>query len=516
MNSIIVARNAEVGTPPRGEIGAILSRRKWQTLIMFVLIVAVVTVATLRMPKQYKTRMKILVKNERANMVVSAGINAPPAPPREVSETEINTEIELLNSNDLLHQVVTASGLGKLEITGGTSAGQRQQLALENAVKRLQHELKISPVRKSNVIEIKYTAGNPHQAVAVLRQLAVSYLEAHLRVHRDPGTHEFFSNQADHYQSDLKDAETRLTDFSVKNNTVLFAQQKEDLLRRASESSSMLLAADTGILEYTRKLAEARDQMAAAEPRVITQNRTLSSQTSVERLGTMLVELQNRRTQLLSKYRSDDRVVEEVSQEVNDTRAALQEAKSLTGSDQTTDVNPIGQTLALEIAKEQVELAGLEARHQALSQQTNSYRMQLSKLGNSTMEYDDLIRGQKEAEDNYLLYARKTEEARIADSLDQRKIANVTVAENPVEPQSPSEPNVPMNLACGTLFAAFVSLGIAFSADYFSQRFSLVATDSRPGAGPATGAQPSLGTVEKPADLESLTGLPVLATIRRF
>src|SRR3954470_4163531 len=91
--------NERGGRTPLGEIGAILVRRKWQILIMFFLIVGAVATVTFMMPKQYETRMKILVRNERANMIVSAGINTS-SPPREVSEAEINTEIELLNNND--------------------------------------------------------------------------------------------------------------------------------------------------------------------------------------------------------------------------------------------------------------------------------------------------------------------------------------------------------------------------------------------------------------------------------
>ena len=57
------------------DLAAILARRKWQTLITFVLIVAAVGAGTLLMPKQYETRMKVLVKNERADMIVSADRN---------------------------------------------------------------------------------------------------------------------------------------------------------------------------------------------------------------------------------------------------------------------------------------------------------------------------------------------------------------------------------------------------------------------------------------------------------
>src|SRR5437588_10228408 len=96
---------------PLGEIGAILLRRKWQILITFFLIVVGITAKTVITPKLYQARMKILVKNDRAGIVVSASSNDQSLFPGEVSETQINTEIELLSNNDLLSQVAIASGL---------------------------------------------------------------------------------------------------------------------------------------------------------------------------------------------------------------------------------------------------------------------------------------------------------------------------------------------------------------------------------------------------------------------
>src|ERR1019366_4136811 len=138
---------------PFAELGAILSRRKWQIVITFLLIAGGVAAATFMMPKQYEAYMKILVKNERADMVVSAGSNAQSSYQGEVSETQINTEIELLNSADLLRQVVVMSGLEKLETSSATPAADRQQVAIEKAVRRLDHDLKISPVRKADIID---------------------------------------------------------------------------------------------------------------------------------------------------------------------------------------------------------------------------------------------------------------------------------------------------------------------------------------------------------------------------
>jgi uncharacterized protein involved in exopolysaccharide biosynthesis len=470
------------------ELAAILARRKWQILITFLLVFVGVAAGTLLMPKQYETRMKVLVKNERADVIVSADRNNTSGYRGEVGEFQINSEIELLTNNNLLQQVVTRCGLDQLQHVADSGPSDRHSIAIEKAVKRLQRDLKVSPVRKANIIQVEYADTSPRRAVAVLATLADLYLESHLKVHGTPGTFEFFKGQADRYQRELQEAESNLSDFRRRENIVMLAQQKDVMLQKAAESESALLQTEAAIGEYTRKTADTRRQLDAAQPRLLTQSRTLSNQYSVERLHTMLAELQNRRTLLLVKFRPEDRLVLEADQEIADTQAALAQAAKLTGLDQATDVNPVHQALEIDLARQQEELAGLGSRREALARQTGAYRRQMVRLADATAAFDDLVRTQKEAEDNYLLYAKKTEEARIGESLDQQKIANVAIAETPTQPHLPSKPNVALNLALGFFLAAFLILGVAFAAEYFRD------------------------TVEQPRELEELTGLPVLAT----
>jgi uncharacterized protein involved in exopolysaccharide biosynthesis len=491
------------------DIAAILFRRKWQIASTFLFVVFAITAATLLMPKQYESHMKILVKNERADMIVSAGGGDGSGYHGEVSETEINSEIELLNGNNLLQQVVTKCDLARLESGDGAVGDERLSVTSERAITRLQHDLKITPVRKANIIQISYSARNPHQAAAVLRQLAQSYLEEHLKVHSTPGTYQFFSSQAVHYQTELQDAEAKLEQFRQQHQIVMLAQQEDAVLQKASESEAALMQADAAIGEYTDKVADVGRQLAAAPSRVVTQNRTMPNQYSVEHLSAMLAELQNRRTQLVAKFRPDDRLVQEAEKEIDDTRAALEKATSLTASEETSDINPVHQTLEMDMAKQRAELAGVQARRQTLAKQLQSYRGQLMALGNATGEYDDLTRAQKKAEENYLLYAKKTEEARIAESLDQQKIANVAIAEPPTEPHLPSKPHVKTNLSLGVLLAGFLSLGMAFCAEYLQQPKQALQVNTQPRLGPGH----LIGTVEQLSDLETLTGLPVLATV---
>jgi uncharacterized protein involved in exopolysaccharide biosynthesis len=212
----------------------------------------------------------------------------------------------------------------------------------------------------------------------------------------------------------------------------------------------------------------------------------------------MLAELQNHRTSLLANFRADDRMVLEVDQEIADTKASLAKATDLTAVEQSTDVNPVRQTLEVDLAKQEAELAGLQDRREVLARQSWIYRQKLTKLGNDTAANEDLVRAQKEAEENYLLYAKKAEEARIAESLDQQKIANVAIAETPTVPHLPSKPNVTLNLSLGLVLGVFLSLGLAFATEYFS-----------------SGPGPEGETVAHASDLEEVTGLPVLATAYR-
>jgi len=464
------------------EISKILHRHRLLILATFFLTIAVVVACTLVIPKQYETRMKVLVRNERADMIVSPDRNGASDFRSEVSEAQINSEVELLTSDNLLRDVVAKCRLDNQQHAAEPA------VAIEKALKRLHSNLKVTPVHKANIILVKYTDTDQRRAVAVLASLSNLYLEEHLKVHGTPGSYQFFKGQAERYRQELEYAESSLADFRRRENIVMPAQQTDVILQKAAEAESALMQVDAAISEYTQKIAGIQRQLAAAPARVVTQSRTLSNQYSVERLSTMLAELQNRRTQLITKFRPEDRMVQEVDQEIANTRTALERAIQLTGQDEATDINPVYQALEIDLGKAKAELAGLHSRRQTLATQTAAYHAQTMKLANATAGFDDFVRTQKEAEDNYSLYAKKAEEARIAELLDQQKIANVTIAETPVEPRLPSTPNVKLNIAMGCVLALFLSLGAAFGAERFRE------------------------TIERPEELEQLTGLPVLAT----
>src|SRR5438477_12791090 len=448
-----------------------LFRRRTLVLSIFLIVVVGTAIVTFLLPNKDESRTKILVKNQRVDVAITAeqtGGAPPPTVENEVSENQINSEIECLTSKDLLTQVVKECGLAKAE-TGLFGRSRAEILREESAVNRLTKDLTITPARKANVISITYASNSPDLSASVLQKLGEHYLEKHLKLNHPTGATDFFKDKADEYETQLRQAEQRLTDFQQSNNLVVLSQQKDLTLQKTAEAKSKMLESETALKETTDRIARIEQQLAAMPKRVVTQSRQLPNQYSAERLNTMIVELQNKRTQLLTKFRPDDRLVREVDDQIRTTRDALAHAEQKTSVEESTDLNPLRQTLETELSRARLDQAGAKARRDTLAGQLGQYDDSLKKLEGDTAKHDDLERQKKEAEDNYQLYAKKREEARIADELDRQKITNVSIAEAATVPQLPSSPNRPVNLLLGVFLAAFLSLGTVFSAEMLSE-----------------------------------------------
>jgi uncharacterized protein involved in exopolysaccharide biosynthesis len=463
----------------------VVFRHKWMIALTFGTTVIAAILLAMLLPDQYESRMKILVKKNRVEAPVTAEKTDTSFDTNEISESQINSEISLLKSRDLLEQIVKNTDLA-LEESATTKPTAQDA---EKALNKLEKDLIVAPVKKANIIEVSYTSKSPETAAKVLSQLSQLYLDKHIKLHSPPGTYEFFKTQADQYQKDLRNAEQRYSSFQKKSGVVAIDQQKGLGLNKFTETQARLSDLNGQIKETDKRIAEIEKQLARTQPRVSTQSRIVPNQQSVERFSTMLVELRNRRTQLLTKFQPDDRLVKEVDEQIRTTTEALAKASQTTYSESATDVNPLRQALEAELNKARVEQAGRYPVRENLAAQVRLYQEQLERLKGATVVNDDLTRQVKQADETYRLYAQKQEESRISDELDKQKISNVSILEAPTEPRVPSKTNRPLTVVLGAAMGLLLGLGCAVVAEFFRE------------------------TVHTPGELEALTGFPVIATL---
>lgn len=421
--------------------------------------IAIAGLLTTVMPRRYEATMKFLVNNERADLVITPE-KAPAYTSRaDVTETEVNSEIELLKSQDLLENVVRDTRLynsGKNEITNPS------RLTIARALRTLQRDLKIEAVRKTNIVNVSYRAPDPDVAVNVLRDLGDRYLTAHLAAHSTPGTYKFFTEQVERYSLQLTRVRAALGVFHRQKQLFSLPQQQSAAVEQLASVEARLKTTNAEIAEQQARLSENQIQLAALPERVTTQVRSMPNQYAVEHLQSLLADLRNKRIDLAMKFKPGDRFLVEIDSQISATEQQLADIQTHSAAEQTTDLDTLHQSLKADSARGVIALKALEARRTELGSMHASYLAQLDSMDSNNATLQNLEQYEKEALENYALYSRRLDEARLADSLDQQRFSNVVAVEKPVSSPIPVFPKLSLNLAVGAFMGAFLSLALAF------------------------------------------------------
>jgi uncharacterized protein involved in exopolysaccharide biosynthesis len=471
--------------PTRRDVVAVLFRRRRVFIVSFALVFLAAVLYAFFLPS-YQSQMKILVRRGRLDPPMAAQPTAASEYSRyDVTEEELNSEVELLKNNDILRRVVLANRLEQQERRWWR---QNNEVQIARAVRRLASSLDVQPVRKTRLISVRYQSSDPRNAAKVLRSLADFYSEKHLEVHRPSGESAFFEQQTGKYQVELALAEDRLLGMIDAAGIVAAAQERDMALQKLSEADARSREIPLAIQETERRILELEAQLAALPERTTTEIRTADNPLLLEKLKSQLLTLNLKRTELLTKFQPNYRIVQEVDQQIADTKAAIATEVLAPVREETTAKNASYEWAKSELEKSRVELGGLRAREQAAHGLVSVYRDRAHELGRTSIEQQRLLRNVKVAEESYLLYRRKREEARIGDALDERGIINVATIEEPRTPALPQKSFLSIAFL-GFVTAIVLSTGAAFGADY---------------------AHPGFRT---PAEVAGLLGTPVLASL---
>jgi uncharacterized protein involved in exopolysaccharide biosynthesis len=487
--------------PTLRDIVTPLFRHRRLVLLTFLGLVLGTILAIIFLANDYQAKMTILVKRERVDAAVSPARDAALANAGDVTEEELNSEVELLKSRDLLEKVVLACNLqesrpsrlwSRLFPTAsahGPDDGRHNAKHVSQAVSVLENKLQIEPLKKTDLIQVTYDSSDPQLAARVLDALGNLYLEKTVAVHSSPGAFKFFQTESQQYDQDLRTAETRLTEFDRDKGVADPELEKKIALQKLADFEANFSATQVAIKEAEKRAQAVENQLASTPQQTMFQVRTSDNPYLMEQLKTTLLNLELKRTELLEKFEPDYRPVQEVQQQIQQTLDAIAKAEKSPVREETTDRNPSYDWLRSELTKSSAELASLHARATETLSVMHQYRTRLGVIDVNGATQQDLLREVKEAEGNYLLYVQKREEARIGDALDRQRIVNVAIAEAATVPALPAHPHWALTLLLGTLLAGLASPGLALAVDYFD---------------------PSLRT---PEELRETLRIPVLATL---
>ena len=451
--------------PTVRELAMVLFRQRTVFLGVFSFVV-VLAVTYAFAGASYRAHLRVLVRRGRSDPPVTGQQNAPPDFSRvEVTEEELNSEVELLKDDDVLRRVAQANNLAAHDWLRWLRPHEETAARVERAAKRLGNGLNVESIKKTNLIAVSYDAADPQLAAQVLQSLSRVYLEKHMQVHRPAGQFHFFDQQTAESRQQLEEAKRKLLAFTKSRGVVVAAQQRDLLLQRLEAAAGIYGQTQLQMAETEHRIRELEWEMEKLPQRATTQVRTADNPELLRALKASLLDLQLKRIQLLTKFEPSHRLVQEVEQQIRQAESAIAAEGLNPVRDETTDRDADYEWAKAEAEKARVDMKGLRARELTAGTQLTEYRSQARQLGEDAITQDDLTSSERAAEENYLLYVKKREEARMGDALDQDGIVNVAIAEQPVAPALPIWPAAAVVLV-GFAAAVTSGAGAAFAFDY--------------------------------------------------
>ena len=443
------------------ELAAIFFRQSRTVAATFCCVVAATLLFALLSPR-YEAHFRVLLRHGRSDPPVTGQSgNAIDFSRSEITEEEQNSEAELLRDENLLRRVVSAGGLAP-----AASDERDRQAQVDRAVRKFANRLEVEPLRRSNLIDIRYRSTDPEQAAKVLNALAAAYLEKHLELQRPSGETAFFDEQAESSGKRLQESEARLVEFTQTRGVASAALERDIALQRLGQAEAELRQIILDTAQGDERIRSLRKQLASFPARSVTLKRWSDNPQLLQQLKGRLLELQLRRAELLTRYEPTYALVREVDRQIEEAKLSIAAEALSPVRDETSDKDPNYEWARMELEKAEVDREALQARESTALHQIAAIRAVAGERQSDSVAQQNLLRNAKVDEENYLLYRRKGEEARIGDALDAQHILNIALIEPPVAPALPVHSMLfYLMLAAGLGLVA--SVAAAFVAEYF-------------------------------------------------
>lgn len=465
----------------------IMKKHKWKILTLFLSTIITVAVGSLVVTPTYRASSKLLVKAGREDVYVSPTGGSPAVIDRSTGQGEkVNAEIAILKSPGLLMNVVKDFGIENLfDFPGRTLRGRllnnskgfrisplsvfldrthkdrpfdkikRAEIPpFEKAYHSVENNLQVSAVPRSNVINVTFDWPDPVIAAKIVNTIVDKYLVQHVKVHTDPGTYNLLKDQAKTWEEKLSQSEKDLEGFKQRHSITSIPEQRTIMLSRLSEIESHKKQTESEIQETAEMIASLEVQLSNLEQKVQLQQTIDKDSETLAALKAKLVDLE----------------LQGLKEEINRVKKMIAE------EEKKADIvvlgkSPLRQSLESDLLKAKTHLEALKVREKNQKLQTITYRNELKTLDGFENQLRELERQVTINEANYKLYLTKFEEAKISESMDKQRIANVSIIETATPPLKPIKPKKKLNVMIGGLLGLFIGIGMASLVEFINPVF---------------------------------------------
>jgi uncharacterized protein involved in exopolysaccharide biosynthesis len=469
----------------------ILWRHKWKITVSGLVGLGAAVALHFLLPPTYESQSKLLVRY----VADSSSIDKLDSPVRTLDSqggTLINSEAEILLSEDLATQVAQAIGVER--IIRGVKL-QNTEDAKAVAAHSILKGLKVTPVNGTNIISVSYENKDPQLATLVLRELVNRYFDKHLEVHRSVGAFEFVAKEADQMRERLHKTEEDLKNLKECAGIVSLAESTTSLNGELIKGREELDAAQAESATQQARVREIEKSLGGSSKTQMNSAPEASSEVirQYQALVTRVAYLRQAETELLGRYKAQNVIVKA-------KRAQIEDLEKQQGRLEQSYPGLVGwlpsapaQGNRVDLANERAQAAGLQARVEALRSRLSRLQERAKLLSDFGPQIAELERRKEGDEANYKYFRETLERARVDETLDPKRLPNISIVQQPSEAVlagEVSKKKIMLGVAAG---GVAVGLMMAFGIELFFDR-----------------------TIKRRLDLERRVGIPLLLSIPDF
>jgi polysaccharide biosynthesis transport protein len=449
----------------------ILFKHKWKIIVMSLLGFTASAVVYANRKPLYESQAKLLVRyvlNRNSVDPFQSQMNPTGGP----GDSIINTEIEILKSEDLAKAVAEAVGVEKLMPLSGGNA------TIEDAAGLVCGQLSVAVAPGSNVVHINYSAEDPELSVSVLGELVQQYFIKHLQIHRSANAFELVSKQAEEVEKRLKATELELDGLRTKSGITTLVEATSALSTQRARTQEDLMVAKAELAEQLAKVKSVKAASGFDVPSANAVNpanppadgKEVVEKTPVHVVGEykslldVLAVLQKRDFELRLKFKSGNRLVT-----LNDTQVKEYEAKRLSLVKQYPDLvnetaalDPENKTPQWSLSTENAKLASIMARVDVYENHLKEIKNQFNEQYAVGAKIEALERKRQMEDAEFRSLELNLKNAKVDQTLDPSRMPNITMVQQPSKPIKTYD-KVTQKIVLGLAgFGMALGLGAAF------------------------------------------------------
>lgn len=459
----------------------------WLIAGVVVVITALVGFYLVRQPDVYEAVARVQVDLEANHPALGTAknsafiLNAPSQDP-----TYFNTQIQILSSAGLLSRVVKTLDLehnreffgssspdsslwANLKRTFGFNAednsqkkGLAERLAVNSLapqtsrddlsemnqlapyVGMLQNRLSVKQINETRHIEVRFKHADPQVAAKVLNAISDAFVYSNLERKTDTSDKagDFLQKRIAELQTDIRNSEERLINYAKEHQILSLDANQNTVVDRLAGLNRQLLEA-----ENERKVAEAayRASLTPGAAEALAEGQAKEASEA----ATKLIELKQKRAQLLVEYKEKYPEVQEIDQQIAVLEKQIKDSRNRATATVTTN---------LETRYRQAF-----TREQSLRAAFDKQRGEMLTQNEAAVNYRII---QQEIETNKSLLDGLLQRAKENDVLMAGTPNNIHVVDYAPVPKSPVGPKRAQGMALAALIALVLGIALARYLDY--------------------------------------------------